>query len=308
MISKNLLQEYPLTKSAFDYINRVFFIYEKSFSYIMKNFDEEYLKFSEELISNIKRMGKFHKEETHGLDAFIKFSYEFLFQQTEFVKRGFYQNSSFKVVADTVYFDETIMMPYMEGLLYSQIFWPNHYKIGRYFLTHLASMKNVSLVMDVPIGAGIFVYYMIKHLSFKRLDAFDISSHAVDFSNIFLNKSSFQLDNVHISSRNVFDLTGEKEYDLIVCGELIEHLENPRDMLVKLKTLLNNEGVIFLTTAIFAAAADHIYLFNNLTEVRNMLNEEFEIISEYILPLSLNDYHPQMDKEAINYACVLKQL
>ena len=306
MISKELLQKYPLTKNAFDYINRVFFIYEKSYFHIMANFDEDYLKFSEELISNIKKTYVSRDQETIGLDAFIKFSYEFLFQQVEFVKRGTYQSSSFKEVADSVYFSEEVMMPYMEGLLYSQIFWPNHYKFGQYFLKELAPLKNVSRAMDVPIGDGIFVYYMIKNLAFQRLDAFDISAHAVKFSSNFLKKSC-NVNNVSISIRNVFDLTGQKQYDLIVCGELLEHLENPVEMLKKLKSLLKDDGTLFLTTAIYAAAADHIYLFNNVAEVRTMLSEEFKITSECILPLSLKEYHPEMNKEAINYACVLKK-
>src|SRR4051812_32774024 len=125
MICDNLLKKYPLTKTAFNYINRQFLLYGRTYQYILDNFDENFLTFSEELISNIKKIDKINQENTRGLDALIKLSREYLVLQSNLVKTGAYASSSYSKVLDAVYLNDTVMGPYMEGLLYSQIFWPN---------------------------------------------------------------------------------------------------------------------------------------------------------------------------------------
>ena len=115
------------------------------------------------------------------------------------------------------------------------------------------------------------------------------------------------MSNIFLKTADIFVMDNEKKYDLIICGELLEHVENPRDLLDKLNIILKEDGTIFLTTAVYAAAIDHIYLFDNVDEVRHMLREVFHVSGELILPLSGRGYEPDMDKVPINYACLLKK-
>ncbi len=305
MISTTLLKQYPKTEAAFSYIKNKFLPYARTYGYILEHFDEDFLKNSEALITDIQKMDG--KESTAGLDSFIKLSLEYLVLQNQLIKTGSYASSSFSDVLDKVYLNKDIMPSYMHGLLYTQIFWPNHYKFGTYFLDFIKKLGKASRVMDVPIGDGIFVYHMQEHLKFDRLDAFDISGIAVDFSKRFLTSSQRLSSKMNISTSNVFDLPNTPVYDLIVCGELLEHLEKPEELLVKLKAMLKDDGVLFLTTAIFAANVDHIYLFNTAEEVTDMLSKYFKIHSELILPASFKDHTKGMRDEAINYACILSK-
>ena len=50
---------------------------------------------------------------------------------------------------------------------------------------------------------------------------------------------------------NVFDietLLPERKFDTIICGEFIEHIENPYELLRKLKNFLSPQGVLLLST------------------------------------------------------------
>ena len=67
-----------------------------------------------------------------------------------------------------------------------------------------------------------------------------------------------------------------------------------------------DDGELFLTTAIWAAAIDHIYLFTRAQEVRDMLEKYFIIESELVLPVMANK-GPEDEKTPLNYAAVLKK-
>jgi len=89
--------------------------------------------------------------------------------------------------------------------------------------------------------------------------------------------------------------------------EQLEHVEKPDELISKLSFLLKDDGRIFLTTAIYAAAVDHIHLFHNVADVRNSVKGNFKIDSELSLPVSLQDYDEGMNNVSINYACLLSR-
>ena len=47
---------------------------------------------------------------------------------------------------------------------------------------------------------------------------------------------------------NVFDLVNGRRFDTIICGELIEHLENPYQLLRDLRPLLSEAGRLLVST------------------------------------------------------------
>jgi len=69
----------------------------------------------------------------------------------------------------------------------------------------------------------------------------------------------------------IFDYVPSRRYDFITIGEVLEHLEDPRAMLRRILELLAPDGRVFITTPANAPMIDHIYLFNNAGEIREML-------------------------------------
>lgn len=241
-----------------------------------------------------------------AVDDFIHFSLEFLQLQIELEKTGSYKLHSYQEALDTVYNNPDVMEKrYLHGMLLSQAFWINHEKIFDFFRKNFC-LNNAprGSVLEVPIGTGIYLSEFIHQNKTWSPVGCDISESAVTFAKRMI--AIYNERSIDITKKNVFDLPTDQPYDRIICGELLEHLEQPTNLLLKLKRLLAGDGKIFLTTAIWAASIDHIYLFTSVHEVRKMLHAYFTIENELALPV-LQDKKSTDEKTPINYACILSK-
>ena len=300
--------KYPLFSESIVYIISKFPFYKRTSDYIAGNFDEIYYTFAEKicslLLSKVGSKEKYFK----SLDSLIRISANYLKLQLYLVKTGHYLHQNFAEVNNAVYQNEFMESEYLDSLFLSQVFWPNHFKLLEYFHQFCDLLSEHNEGMEVPCGAGVFSFVLLGNKSVKTLDLFDISSYSLGYTNKILDLSGKKCAGVNLKKVDLFELKGKNKYDFIICGELIEHLEDPKTALKILDNLLKPKGVLFLTTAIYAAALDHIYLFENVNDVRTLIFETgFSIHSELALPLSLKEYKEEMNKEPINYACILKK-
>jgi 2-polyprenyl-3-methyl-5-hydroxy-6-metoxy-1,4-benzoquinol methylase len=302
MITDDTLAAYPLTTRAWDILSRRYVVFQKTLKYLREHFDQPYLEFSEGLMQTV--------EASPGglegaLKAFIRYSNEYLVLQARLNKDGRYLHSSYAEVNRSVYQGETMDAYYLDGLFLSQALWPNHYRMGLYFLKYRDCAGPGARVMDVPTGPGFYSLLFARHFQFAQLDSFDISARAIEYTRRILAREK-PAGQINLRVANILEGEAAPTYDFICCGELLEHLEDPRLLLAKLKTWLKPGKTLFLTTAIYAAAIDHIFLMRNVGETRALLREFFTIESELILPVTLEDFREDMDRVPINYACVLK--
>src|SRR3989344_4620181 len=246
-------------------------------------------KYDKELAKKIVNlMYKLCKDDIALFDKaikdFVDYSLEFLELQIELEKTGNYLCSSYKEAREKVYQNPEVMENrYLNGLLLSQAFWINHHEILRFFIEEFCTNnKQNGKILEIPVGSGIFISEFATRNKSWQADGYDISRSSVEFSKKMLDFNGLS-DSVNIMEKNVFDLEGAKQYDKVVCGELLEHLEDPEALLRKLRSVLAEGGRLFLTTAIWAAAIDHIYLFKSSQEVRNMLDKYFHIEKELVL-------------------------
>jgi 2-polyprenyl-3-methyl-5-hydroxy-6-metoxy-1,4-benzoquinol methylase len=308
MMPSKVLVKYPITNRVFDYMKKKYFFYQNTYNMILDNYSDRHFAFCEEILGLLREKCKTEEKFVDSLDAFIKLSHEYLLLQNKLENDEKYIYSSFGEINDKVYQDGTVMENYyLDGMLLSQVLWPNHCRMCQYFIGLNYLTGPSSCILDVPSGAGIYTYLAVKHFKFNALLSVDISPYAKKYTENILKNSGMDKSNIFLETADISVMDNEKKYDLIVCGELLEHVENPRDLLAKLNTILKEDGAIFLTTAVYAAAIDHIYLFDNVDEVRHILSEVFHVSGELILPLSGIGYEPDMDKVPINYACLLKK-
>lgn len=305
MIDTSVLNRYPITDEIFQYIKKNDVLFSKTLNYIIENFNEQYLFRCEELMSLLRK--KYIDKQTfdRSLEAFIKFSNEYLFLQARLNMEGKYLNSSFDEVNSSVYQSEKMSEYYLDGLFLSQVLWPNHYKMLSFFLSDRNRLSFYPRILDIACGSGIYSYQIARNFNYGYLRALDISQSSIDYTDAILKCSSLKSSKIELEVADIFKFRDSAKYDFVICSELLEHVNNPSALLDKLITILTDNGTIFLTTAIYAAEIDHIYLFNNVGEVRDLIGKNFDIGEELILPISLKEYTPTMDKVPINYSCFL---
>ena len=196
---------------------------------------------------------------------------------------------------------------YLNGLFLSQALWKNHHAMLQYYninFAHKFKHTDSGNVIDVPCGHGMYSYWFKSVNPDWYLTACDLSQSSIEFVKKFKSYDASAMPN-HLTRLNIFQLSPTLGYDAIVCGELLEHLEEPEKLLKHLQGLLAEDGKLFLTTAIYAAAIDHIYLFHSAQEVRDMLEKYFVIEDELVLPVYY-DAKPEDIDTPINYACILR--
>jgi SAM-dependent methyltransferase len=107
---------------------------------------------------------------------------------------------------------------------------------------------------------------------------------------------------------NIFDFPPGAQYDWITMGEVIEHVEQPLDLLRKARSLLAPSGRAYITAPANAPTLDHIYLFREEEEIRGMLREAGFAVEREVLMYSedLPVEQARARKVALMYGAVVK--
>ncbi len=237
---------------------------------------------------------------------FIALSEEFVVLQIELDRTGKYRYSSYDEVRALVYDNPEMMnRRYLNGLLLSAPFWTNHYAMFQYFVNDFceAEKPRRGRLLEVPAGTGIFVAEFARRNPGWAAEGIDISDSSVAYSREVARLNG--VPQVRVEKRDVFDLPEDEKYDRLICGELLEHLEQPEELLAKLARLSAPHARLFVTTAVWAANLDHIYLYSSAQEVRDQLARYFTLESELVLNVR-DGKGPEDARTPINYACILR--
>lgn len=243
----------------------------------------------------------------YSIDCYLQMIADVNTETLEFLRTGKYTSSTFDEVNCRVYARPETMEYYMHGLLLSQFLWKHHYQMFDYFTTTLPRYAEpVKSYLEVGVGHGFYLSRALEVLGDKAtLTAVDISETSIELAKRFINDGR-----ITYNLKNVFDFNNGEKYDFITLGEVLEHVEDPLSLLVKLNTLLSDNGVLFFTTPTNAPAIDHIYLFNNVEEIRDIVKSAgFKIASEMsFLSEDVSVEKAEKYKVAVLYGAFLKKV
>lgn len=229
-------------------------------------------------------------EESEALESFLEFlvnekglSFELLAasynllssdtleEQIYFLKNGKYRHSSYAEIADSVYGNPDYMEKYMRGLMLTEFLWMNHVLMSRWFAEKLPTDRK-GAYLEIGPGHGYHMLKAMRRCSFDSYEGVDISPTSVEMTRALLShylngeNQRFQIFEDDFLSRD-FD----RQYDAVVMGEVLEHVENPVAFLQKAARIASDNAFIYIATAINTPAVDHIYLFDSPQAVEDVV-------------------------------------
>ncbi|MEO1448517.1 MAG: class I SAM-dependent methyltransferase [Bacteroidota bacterium] len=233
------------------------------------------------LVGMERYLAQTNKTLEDATEAYLRMRTDMQGLYEDFVENERYLHTSFAEVNAANYQQPEVMEYHMLGLTLAQFLWPDQYERFRFFAASLASTGlKAGRYLEIGAGHGLYLAEAVRLLGEKwHYDVVDISPTSLDMA-----KAQVQHPAVHYQLADVFEMHPARGYDLIVMGELIEHLEDPLAMLKKAESLLAEGGQIYLTTPANAPMIDHIYLFRNADEIRELCREaNLKVLTESIM-------------------------
>ena len=215
-------------------------------------------------------LGRIGRSREYAVDSYLQMISDMVHETIEFQETGKYSSTSFDEVNKRVYNNPLIMEYYMHGLLMSQFLWQHHYVVFKFFIDNMPNYKEmVGNYLEVGGGHGLYVNEAIKAFGGKvNYNVLDISESSLEMARHFVNS-----DKVNFILSDIFKYQPSVKYDFITMGEVLEHVEDPKALLKRLGELLAPKGTIFITTPTNAPTIDHLYLFRNAEEIRELIHQ-----------------------------------
>jgi SAM-dependent methyltransferase len=206
-----------------------------------------------------------------AVDGYGVFALDAMKLQKRFDKERQYIAKSYAEVAESIYHSRSYMFDlYLPGILLSQFLWHHHYQQLKFFqekFVPLAKSIDAQLFYDVGVGTGFYSKEMLHLLPLAQGVGCDISEHSLEHTHKMLERWGCQN---RYSAQRVDVLTANlAPADCIISVEVLEHLEDPPAFLSALYSMLKKGGVGYITAAINAPNADHIYLYRSIQDVLN---------------------------------------
>lgn len=245
------------------------------FPFFAKVIDKRASEFGDHWLDTFnEELEVFFGDDISRLNAAVKgyghFALDAMKLQLKFDKTRRYESKSYAEVSQAVYMNRSYMFDlYLPGILLSQYLWPHHYRQLRFFHEKFASIvreRSFKSFYDVGTGTGFYSKETLRAIPAIRGHGYDISPFSLEHTDLMLER--WGLTGRYVSERrDILSDVPKEQTDCIVNVEVLEHLEDPLRFLEGLLNLLRPGGIGFITAAINAPNADHIYLYRSLDEV-----------------------------------------
>ena len=246
----------------------------------------------------------------YAVDAYLKMCGNMLRCQIEFLRTGQYPQVTAEQAKRAVYESETEMLSYMVGLGISQFLWPTHYQMFSFFKKAINdNAKSVSSYLEIGPGHGLYMEYALSTLNkFDVAVAIDISLTSLGLSRAFIQYFANVQKEVKFMLGDVTKTDFDRHFDFITMGEVLEHVNQPKELLQKLKTLLAPGGKSFVSTCANSPAIDHVVQFNNVQQIRDLIHSSgLTILGDLPLPVEpISVEEAEAKRVTINYCALLE--
>lgn len=214
--------------------------------------------------------------------SYVSICKDALKEQFKFSRTGQYSATSLEHAQSRIS-DYNSMMRYMLGLAISQYMWPQHYGTFGFFREFLNDITVCDHYLEIGPGHGLYLLEALHRVPAQSFDAVDISQASIDIAESLVSSVSDVGKNMNFHVKDIFEWSPHSAFDVIVMGEVLEHVEDPVNLLERVASFLMPQGKMFITTCANCPAIDHIYLFKSVSEIRALIaNAECNIEREHV--------------------------
>lgn len=219
--------------------------------------------------------------------GYVKFCIDALKSQIYFERHRRYKATSYVDATNEYYQNKDFMFhSYLPGMILSHYIWMHHHRMLQWYRSVLREIK-IQNFAEVGTGCGLYSKETLERSPECRGIGFDISEHSLAFTENLIksfslnDRYSTRVQDIITKTPTAYPLSKSQNsgFDLVICQEVLEHLENP-DMFCKaLFAMTRPGGYAYITAAINAAHVDHIYLYRSLDDVLDQIRSAgFEVL------------------------------
>lgn len=231
--------------------------------------DDDFDDFNElhEVVCNYFKKNDISPEQV--ADDYLRMIKDMRKKMAYFIENKAYSCKSQEEALKKVYSQPKAMEYYLNALLVSNLLWVHHLKMLLFFKRSLIVLDQKISVLDIGSGHGLYSYYTQQARPESEIDVVDISKTSLKMAESIIGK-----DCAEYLKMDVMDLNScITKYDLVILGEVLEHVDDPKKMIAHVKLFLKPQGLLWVTVPINAPAIDHVYLFDSEQSVLDMLDD-----------------------------------
>jgi hypothetical protein len=246
----------------------------------------------------------------YAVDAYLKMCGNMLRCQVNFMRTGRYPVQSSDQANQAVYSSESEMLSYMVGLGISQFLWSTHYEIFSFFSAAIRERSNlIENYLEIGPGHGLLLEKALALGNLlKEAVAVDISPTSLRLTQAIIAHSMPGKKNVRFVLGDILKTDLGNQFDFITMGEVLEHVNQPKTLLTRMKQMLASGGRGFLSTCANCPAIDHVYQFDTVDQIRRLITSSGLVI-ERDLPLpveNMNVDEAEKKRITINYCALVR--
>jgi len=211
----------------------------------------------------------------------------FIEEEIYFRRHSKYQCTSFEDANRKVYSNAGTMALYMDGLLLSQLLWSPHCKSYMYYsLNFLSRLPLKYRLLEIGCGHGLLLANAARDPRSAEVCGLDVSAESLRHARETMEHFGCGAK-VDFIQADIDDNIPTNSFDGLVLSELLEHLEDPAEVLVRLKSQIKPGGLVYLNIPINSPAPDHIYLWRTIEEVAHFVVDcGYEIVDTAQVPMT----------------------
>jgi len=135
---------------------------------------------------------------------------------------------------------------YVQSVLYNTA-------IPIYTMLRKLPLDNAS-VLDYACGSGVMAILLHKVFHFKKLVLTDVDNYAAGFVKFYIAKTGSK----EIEWEDILQYKSNETFDFVECFDVLEHLENSYEHLLKLDSKVRNSGLMALKIAFECEDKSHL--------------------------------------------------